>query len=250
MITCVIIDDEKHARDALELMLFHYFAEKVEVVGKAESIKEGVFSIYKHKPDLVFLDIEMQDENGFEIFKYFQQIDFSVIFITAYKDYAIKAIKVAALDYILKPVNVEDLREAISLYEKRQLSGITIDTIGKLVNVINPSATNIEKIAFPTFNGFHFEKVNSIIYCKADLNYSNVHTISGKVIMVSRPINVIEKLLPDKVFFRIHRSHLVNLNFIKTFSRVNGFHVVLDDGTKLDVAASRKDDFIRLLGHG
>lgn len=249
MISCVIIDDEKPARDALELMLSHYFSEKVKVLGKSESLKEGVFLIYKHKPDLVFLDIEMPEENGFSLFNYFQEVNFSVIFTTAYKEYAINAIKVAALDYILKPVSVDDLKEAIALYEKKQLAWISVDSIEKLVNHLNPAVANMEKVAFPTFNGFQLEKVNSIIYCKADQNYTNVHTISGKVIMVSKPLNVIEKLLPESIFFRIHRSHTINLNYIRIFSRVNGYHVVLDDGTKLDVATSRKDDFIRLLGH-
>ena len=131
MINCVIIDDEKPARDALELMLIRYFPERVKVVAKAESLKEGVFAIYKHSPDLVFLDIEMPEEKGFEIFTYFQQVTFSVIFTTAYKEYAIKAIKLAALDYILKPVGLEDLKEAIALYDKRQLSGIPVESIEK-----------------------------------------------------------------------------------------------------------------------
>ena len=129
MISCIIIDDEKPARDSLELMLSRYFPDKVKVVCKAESLKEGVLAIYKHSPDLVFLDIEMPVENGFKIFDYFQQVLFSVIFITAYKEYAIKAIKVAALDYILKPVGVDDLKEAIGLLEKRQLPGVPVENI-------------------------------------------------------------------------------------------------------------------------
>ncbi|MDP3642010.1 MAG: LytTR family DNA-binding domain-containing protein [Bacteroidota bacterium] len=218
MISYVIIDDEKPARDALELMLAHYFGEKIKVLGKAESLKEGVFAIYKHTPDIVFLDIEMPEENGFNIFNYFQQVTFSVIFTTAYKEYAIKAIKMAALDYILKPIGVEDLKEAIGLYEKRQLSGISVDNIEKLVNVLNPASSSLDKIAFPTFNGFQLEKVNAILYCEADQNYTNVYTINGKVFLVSKPLAVIEKLLPGNIFFRIHRSHSVNLNYIKTYS--------------------------------
>lgn len=250
MISCVIIDDEKPARDALELMLSHYLPDKIKVVSKAESLKEGVFAIYKHKPDLVFLDIEMPEENGFKIFDYFQQVTFSVIFTTAYKEYAIKAIKVAALDYILKPISVDDLKEAIGLFEKRQISGISFENIEKLVNGLNPGTPNIEKIAFPTFNGFQLEKVNTIMYCEADQNYTRIFIVNGSVIMVSKPLNLIEKMFPENVFFRIHRSHTVNINYIKTFSRVNGFHVVLENGTKLNVSSSRKDDFIRMLTHG
>ena len=249
MISCVIIDDEKPARDALELMLIRYFPEKVKVIGKAESLKEGVFAIYKHNPGLVFLDIEMPDEQGFNIFNYFQQVTFSVIFITAFKEYAIKAIKLAALDYILKPVSVDDLKEAIALYEKRQLTGIPVENIEKLINSLNPTSNNVDKVALPTFHGFQLEKVNAIVYCEADQNYTKVHTINGGELLISKPLNAIESLLPANLFYRIHKSHLVNLNYIKLYSRNEGFHVVLEDGTKLDVATRRNDDFIRALTH-
>ncbi len=247
MISCIIIDDEKPARDALELMLIRYFHEKVKVIGKAESLKEGVFAIYKQSPDLVFLDIEMPDEQGFNIFNYFQQVTFSVIFITAFKEYAIKAIKLAALDYILKPVSVEDLKEAIALYEKRQHAGVPVENIEKLINSLNPASNNIEKVALPTFHGFQLEKVNAIVYCDADQNYTKVHTIDGGELLISKPLNAIESLLPSKLFYRIHKSHLVNLNYIKSYSRNEGYHVILEDGTKLDVATRRNDDFIRAL---
>ena len=249
MISCVIIDDEKPARDALELMLIHYFPDKVKVLAKAESLKEGVFAIYKRSPDLVFLDIEMPDEKGFEIFNYFQQVTFSVIFTTAYKQYAIKAIKVAALDYILKPVGVEDLREAIALYEKRQLSGVPLESIEKLISIMSPAPNHVAKVVLPTFQGFQLEKVTSILYCEADQNYTKVHTIDGGELLISKPLNAIESLLHGDQFYRIHKSHLVNLNYIKSYSRTEGFHVVLEDGTKLDVATRRNDDFIRALTH-
>lgn len=247
MISCVIIDDEKLARSALELMFNRYFPEKINVLAKSESLKEGVFAIYKYNPDLVFLDIEMPVENGFKIFDYFQQINFSVVFTTAYKEYALKAIKVAALDYILKPIGVEDLKETITLYEKRQVSGIPIESIEKLINVLNPVSTTIAKVALPTFQGFQIEKVNAIIYCEADQNYTKVHTIDGGVLLISKPLNAIESLLPANLFYRIHKSHLVNLNYIRSYSRAEGFHIVLEDGTELDVATRRNDDFIRAL---
>lgn len=249
MINCVIIDDEKPARDSLELMLGHYFPDKVRIIGKAESLNEGILLIYKHNPDLVFLDIEMPEENGFMLFNYFQQVKFSVIFTTAYKEYAIKAIKVAALDYLLKPISVEDLREAISLYEKRLFSGIEKESIEKLIGVLNPP-TNVEKIALPTFYGFQMEKTGDIIYFEADENYTKVHTISGKVLLVSRSIGDLEKTISPNTFFRIHRSYIVNLNFVKAFNRNDGYFVTMENGAKLDVAARRKDDLIKTLtGH-
>jgi two-component system, LytTR family, response regulator len=249
MITCIIIDDEKLARDSLELMIIQFFPDKISVLDKSESLREGVFSIYKNNPDLVFLDIEMKDENGFNIFRYFTQVKFAVIFTTAYKDHAIRAIKVAALDYILKPVSIDDLKEAISLYEKKQISGVTIDSIDKLITALNPSAHSAEKIALPTFSGFQLEKVDSIIYCEADQNYTRVYTVNGEKLLVSKPLNIIQDILPGDLFFRIHKSCLVNLNYIKTYSRVDGFHIKLENGKQLTVATRRNEDFIRALTH-
>lgn len=247
MISCVIIDDEKPARDTLDLMLKRYFADKAKVVGMAGTLKEGVLAIYEHKPDLVFLDIEMPNEDGFKIFNYFQQVKFSIIFTTAYREYSIKAIKVAALDYILKPVSLNDLKEAFLLYEKKKLTSVPAESIEKLITALNPVTTNIQKVALPTFNGFQLEKVNSIMYCEADQNYTKVFTVSGDKLLISKPLNVLQELLPADIFYRIHKSHLVNVNYIKIFSKTEGFHVILENGTKLDVASRRKDDFIRVL---
>lgn len=246
MINCIIIDDEKPARESLNLLMNYYFSDKVKVLGKAESLKDGVLLIYKYSPDLVFLDIEMPEENGFMLFNYFQQIKFSVIFTTAYKEYAIKAIKVAALDYLLKPISVEDLREAISLYEKKLFSGVEKESIEKLVSVLNPS-TNVEKIALPTFYGFQMERISDIIYFEADENYTKVHTVPGKILMISRSIGDLEKVISPNTFFRIHRSYIVNLNFVKAFNRNDGYFVTMENGAKLDVAARRKDDLIKTL---
>lgn len=246
MISCVIIDDEKPAREALDLMLSRYFPEKIKVLAKAESLKEGIFAIYKNHPDLVFLDIEMPEENGTLIFNYFQQVNFSVIFTTAYREYAIKAIKLAALDYILKPVSVDDLKVAISLYEKHKLKTASAENIEKLINVLHP-VNRVEKIPLPTFTGFQLEKVNSIMYCEADQNYTRVFIVDGEKLLISKPLNVVQSLLPDDIFYRIHKSHIVNLNYIKTYSRAEGFHVMLENGVKLDVATRRNEDFLKAL---
>mgnify|MGYP006294292875 CR=1 FL=1 len=120
MISCVIIDDEKPARETLKLMIERYLSDKIEVVETAGSLKKGVLAIYEYKPDLVFLDIEMPNEDGFKIFSYFQEVNFAIVFTTAYKEYSIKAIKVAALNYILKPINIAELKETIKLFEKRK----------------------------------------------------------------------------------------------------------------------------------
>jgi two-component system LytT family response regulator len=191
----------------------------------------------------------MPVENGFKLFDYFQQIPFSVIFTTSHHTYAIDAVKVAALDYILKPVNFQSLREAISLYEQRKTRGISPETLEKLLTSMNPLPDSKGKVALPTLSGYQLEKVNSILYCEADQNYTKIFTIRGEQLLVSKPISYIEEILPVDTFYRIHKSFLVNMNFIKSYSRTDGFHIILDDGTKLDVATRRNEDFLKALTH-
>ena len=247
MISAIIIDDEQHARNTLKAMLMRYFPEKIQIIASVESVKEGVFAIHKLHPDLVFLDVEMPGENGFKLFDYFDQTPFSVIFTTAYQNFAIDAVNVAALDYILKPVNFVDLQEAISLFEKRKAKGISPDHIEKLLNTLSSSNDPKSKIALPTFTGYQLEKVNSIVYCEADQNYTKIITIRDETILVSKPISYLEEILPQDNFFRIHKSYLVNLNFIKEYRRSEGFQVILENGTTLDVATRRNQDFLKAL---
>lgn len=247
MISAIIIDDEQHARYILQAMLERNFSDKIKVIDSLESVKEGVFSIHKHHPDLVFLDIEMPDENGFKLFDYFDTIPFSVIFVTAYQDFAIEAIKVAALDYIMKPVNFIDLQAAVSLYEKKKIKGISQERIDMFLNSLNPLPDSKGKVALPTFTGYQLEKVNSIMFCEADQNYTKIFINRGEIILVSKPISFLEEILPKDTFFRIHKSHLVNLNYIKSYNRTDGFQVTLDNGTILDVATRRNQDFLKAL---
>jgi two-component system LytT family response regulator len=170
-----------------------------------------------------------------------------VIFTTAHQNFAIDAVKVAALDYILKPVNFEALQEAIMLFEKKRAKGISPDHIEKLLNSLNSSNDPKSKVALPTFTGYQLEKINSIVYCEADQNYTKIITIRDETILVSKPISYLEEILPTDVFFRIHKSHLVNLNFIKEYKRSEGFQVVLENGTTLDVATRRNQDFLKAL---
>ena len=247
MISALIIDDEQTARYTLQAMLKRLFPEKVNVIDSVESVKQGVIAINKLHPDLVFLDIEMPGEDGFRLFDYFNDVPFSVIFTTAYQNFAINAVKVAALDYLLKPINPTDLQEAIGLYEKRKLKGISQQDIGKFLSSLNPLPDPKGKVALPTFTGYQLENVNSIMFCEAEQNYTNIFTSRGETILVSKPISFMEEILPEDIFFRIHKSILVNLNFIKSYNRSEGFQVVLENGTTLDVATRRNQKFLKAL---
>lgn len=247
MRTCIIIDDEKNARETLSKIIERYLNTKIKILYAADSVKEGVFAINKYNPDIVFLDIEMPEENGFKLFEYFDIFNFEVIFTTAYKQYAIDAIKFAALDYLLKPINFIDLRDVLTRLEKKQNKSSNTVQIEAFLNNLNTDSGNFNKIALPTLDGFQLEKVNNIVYCQAEENYCKIFTNRNEVILVARTLKNIDALLPEEIFFRIHKSYLVNMNYIKSYSKSEGYKIILDNGTELDVATRRNDDFIKAL---
>lgn len=247
MYTAVIIDDERKAREALEKIIDRYFSKNYVVVASAESVSSGAEAIKKYNPDIVFLDIEMPTENGFELFKYFPNILFDVIFTTAYQQYAIKAIKCAALDYLLKPVNQIDLKESFDRFESNHIKKEQQERINLLLNNMSMGCAADEKIAFSTLTGYEMVNIKDIIYCEADQNYTIVHISSGKTLTVSKTLKFVEDMLPTDIFFRCHKKHLVNLNYIKKYSRVNGHKITLENGETLDVATRRTEEFIQII---
>jgi len=247
MITCIIIDDERRAGEALGKILERYFNEKIRVVFLADSVKEGVAAIHKHNPELVFLDIEMPVENGFALFDYFTKYPFEVIFTTAYQQYAIEAIKYAALDYLLKPVTFIELRETLKRFEEKQQAKNRQERIETLLSNLNVGDPIKCKLALPTMYGYQMENINNIVYCEADQNYTNIHMASGEKILVARTLKYVEELLPDELFFRIHKSFLVNLNYVKKYLKTDGHQVILEDNTILDIANRRNEEFVQAL---
>jgi len=247
MKTCIIIDDEKNARETLEKIIERYFITKIKVLHSACSVKEGVFAINKCNPDIVFLDIEMPEENGFKLFEYFDIINFEVIFTTAYKQYAIDAIKFSALDYLLKPINYIDLRDVLTRLEKKQKKSSNTAQIEAFLSNINNEPGNFNKIALPTLDGFQLQKVSNIVYCQAEENYTKIFTNRNEAILVARTLKNIEEMLPAEIFFRIHKSYLVNMNYIKSYSKIDGYKLTLENGVTLDVATRRNEDFIKAL---
>lgn len=248
MKTCIIIDDEKNARETLAKIIERYFSNKLSILQLVDSVKEGVFAINKYRPDIVFLDIEMPEENGFKLFEYFDIYDFEVIFTTAYKQYAIDAIKFSALDYLLKPINYIDLRDVLTRLDKKQnKSSNNSDQIEAFLSNISSESGNFNKIALPTLDGFQLEKVNNIVYCQAEENYCKIFTTRNEAILVARTLKNIEELLPEELFFRIHKSYLVNMNYIKSYSKMDGYKIMLENGVELDVATRRNDEFLKAL---
>ncbi len=186
---------------------------------------------------MVFLDIEMPGENGFNLFDYIDNVNFEVVFLTAYKNYAIDAIHFSAFDYLLKPLDYLELKEVIVKYKKHK----------SLNNNLNIGAEISSKIALPTLSGYEMEKISRIVYCEADENYTKIHTVGGETILVSRTLKVVEEMLPADHFFRIHKSFLVNMNYVKSYNRNEGHKILLENGVELEIATRHNEEFVRAL---
>ncbi|MDD3744831.1 MAG: LytTR family DNA-binding domain-containing protein [Lentimicrobiaceae bacterium] len=245
--SCIIIDDEINAREALDGLVQRYFNDKISVLELCSSVEEGAKAINKHQPELVFLDIEMPHGNGFELFNYFSSITFDVIFTTAHRKYAIDAIKHAAFDYLLKPVNIIELQEVLNRYQLNQVKKQKEERIEKLLTSLVGSGSRFSRIAFPTLTGYQLENYHTITHCLAEENYTRLFTVDGRQLVVAKNLGALEESLPDTLFFRIHKSCLVNLNYVKNYSRYQRHYVILEDGTELDVAKRRIDEFVQTI---
>ena len=247
MISCIIVDDEKNARQYIEQLLKTNFP-TVNVLGQADSVDTAVNLIHKTQPDLVFLDIEMPNQNGFKLFEKIKAINFSVVFTTAYDQYAIKAIKYSALDYLLKPINIEELGEAITNVEQRKKIAIAQNRIELLIGNMSNNAKTFDKIALPSMNEYTMVKVSDIVCCEADGNYCKIHLLNQEKIVVSKTLKWLEDLLPEDLFFKIHKSHIINLNLVKKYIKSEGV-VKMENGISLDVAERLKKDFIERIAN-
>lgn len=244
MIRALIVDDEENSRLTLKNMLSDY-CQNVEVVALAASVKEAIALAKTHSPDVVFLDIEMPVENGFKLLEYYTEIPFEVIFTTAYDQYAVKAFRFSAVDYLLKPIDLEELRMAIEKLEERKKTSKKKHFETLQYNINN----QLKKIALPTLEGYSFIDIDDIIYCIASNNYTEIHDIKGSKIIVSKTLKEYEDLLtPNFSFFRTNRSHLVNLTYIKEYKKTKKPTIVMSNGAEISLTLARKKDFLERLG--
>lgn len=231
-IKVVIVDDEFPARKYLSSLLTLLFPEKILVVAECDSVKNAVIAIHKHAPDLVFLDIQMPDESGLELSNYFTTADFKIIFTTAFKDFALDAFKINALDYLLKPLTVSDVRDAISRYEASLISPANTKTLQPL----NEVSQNLydRKLVISTKKGFEVLNINDILYCKAEESYTHFYTKDG-AILASKGFKESCSYLLEPTFIRVHKSYIVNVNFIKSFNTAE-YSLVLLNGEIIPVS--------------
>ena len=245
MIHTVVIEDEEHSRKMLLAML-HEHCRQINVVGEADSVSTGLAAIAEHKPQLVFLDIELQSETSFEILEKLPEINFELIFTTAFDHYALKAIKFCAIDYLLKPIDVNELRNAVSKAEKRLNRDYLNKNLEALLNNIKSSSQNHHKIALSTLEGLLFVNVSDIIYCESSGAYTKFIFKQADKIITSTHLKEYEDLLRGYEFFRIHKSYLVNLQEIQKYIRGEGGQLIMSNGATLSVSKQRKEGFLNI----
>lgn len=245
MLKALIIDDEKRSRESLQHVLEENCPE-IEIVGQADSVATGVESINKLQPDLLFLDIEMQDGTGFDLLEQVRGEQFDVIFTTAFENYALKALKMSAVDYLLKPIGDEELGDAVSKVVNKKTEKSSEKNFELLLQNLNSQSGN-HKIALPTSEGLSFINVRDIIRCKADGSYTHFYFKDGTTFLVSKKIKEYEELLSPYHFQRVHHSHLINLDEVKKYVRGDGGYVVMSDGETVYVSKRKKEGFLSAL---
>jgi len=248
MIRSILVDDEVNSLDALNILL-HEFCPQVEVVARCASPQMALESIRKLSPDLLFLDIEMPGFSGFELLEKLGPISFQVIFTTSYDQYGIKAIKFSALDYILKPIDPQELVAAVNKFQVQKHLP-TPAQYEYLLSQIHNRDLQLHKLAIPTNDGYVLISVDQIVFCEANDNYTHFHLKGDKNIAACRTLKEIEEQLSEFSFLiRVHHSYLVNLNEVLRYVRGEGGYLVMNDGTSINVSRSRKEVLLKKL-HG
>lgn len=239
MIRTILIDDEISCTETLAIELDAY-CPTIQIVGKYNAAKDGLIAIQRDQPDLVFLDIEMPWMNGFELLQSIREINFDVIFVTAYDEFAIKAFKFSAVDYLLKPVQKDELINAVQSVSEYQNKR----SYRQFLEQVSSKEPKFDKLALPTMEGLIFLPLNDLLYCQSDSNYTTVFHVDGSTTVVSKTLKSIAETLSNEAFFRIHQSYLINLNFVAKYLKGQGGEIVMANGKHLPVARSKKDELL------
>ena len=244
MIKAILVDDEVHCLDTLNMLLSDYCPE-VQVLDKCMSGKRALEAIEKIKPELLFLDIEMPVMNGFELLEHYKQIPFSIIFTTSYDQYAIKAIRFSALDYLLKPIDPKELITAVEK-SKLQKAQPSDEQFRMLIGHLRHKDSVFSKIAVPTAEGFELIPADQLVRCEADDNYTHLYLKNKTRIIACRTLKEMEEQLCDlSSFLRVHHSYLVNLNEVSKYIRGEGGYLIMNDGSTVNVSRSRKEILLK-----
>lgn len=232
-LTSLIVDDELHGRENLKKILIDYCPE-VEVLEVAESVLKAIELVKIHKPDVVFLDINMPVLDGFDFLAEFEDRNFMAVFVSAYEEFGIKAVKAGAVDYLLKPINIKELKQTIKKLSALKNKKISVEL-----------SAESDKLMLPASNGFEVVLTDKIIRLEAEGCYTKIILIEGKNKIISRTLKEFENTLSDKYFFRTHKSHIINLKHIKDYSKVSGGYATMIDGSKVEISRRRAPEFLK-----
>ena len=247
IISAFIVDDEFQGRDVINLMLKNFFPE-LKIVGQAAAIPEAVSGIEETKPNMVFLDVQLGNETGFQLLDKLGVKDFELIFTTAHSEFAIRAFRYCALDFLLKPIDPEELKSAVLRAKEKirmRQSSIT-EQIQLFTHYMDQSKITAGKIAIPSPEGMIFISAQDIIYCHGSGNYTEFHMVHEPKITSSRTLKLYEEILTDSSFFRVHRSYLINLAHVQSYQRGEGGSVKMSNGHEIEIARSHKSAFLNL----
>ena len=243
MLKAIIIDDEEHCIKTLEWSIAQYFYGDIDIIATTQNPIEGLKLVNNLKPDILFLDIEMPHLSGIDLAEMIQHNMTNIIFTTAYDQYAIKAIRLSALDYLLKPVDHEELGKVIEKIKLQQ----SIDNREQIINLQEAKKTRIlNKIALKDTNGFTLIAFNDIVFIRGENNYSDFKLSNGNTMLVSKTLSAIEEVLDMELFFRIHKSFIINLQYVASFKKADGGDLVMTDGTNIPISRNKKDKFLEL----
>jgi len=248
MLKILIVEDEKMTSEMIAQMVSSSFPDAL-IVGQVDSVANGVSEIIKHKPDIVLLDINLKDGNGFEILERTQDIDYMVVFITAYTEYAVKAFKISAIDYLLKPIDLLELVKAIEkcqLHKEVNQLNIKLKT---LFSNLKTESNHNKKIVLKSTKSINVVPINEIIRCESDKSYTTFYLKENRKILVSTTLKEFENLLTEYGFFRPHQSHLVNINYIDSFEKPHGGLLIMNDKSRVPVATRKRESLFKLFNN-
>lgn len=247
MLNAILVDDEESNLNALKEKLLRH-CHNVALGALCTTAADAIAAIEAIRPDIVFLDIEMPVTNGFLLLQNLRYKNFELIFTTAYDHYAIKAIRFSAIDYLVKPIEIEELKAAVSRAEQKRAQVSAAHQVELFLENLSPKKPGNQKIAVPTAEGLEFIKLSSLIYLEASINYTYIFLDNNRKYLVSRSLKEFEDLLPPETFVRIHNSYIINKDFAEKYLRGEGGQVVLSSGAVLDISKRRKAEFLKAIG--
>jgi two-component system LytT family response regulator len=250
MITAVIVDDDINLRNGMKGLL-NLYAPEITIIGEADSVKNGVTEISNKNPQVVFLDIQLTDGTGFDILEHITKlqgkVNANIVFITAHEKYAIKAFRFSALDFLLKPVDPDELQEVITKIKNNLESKPNFSNIDLLLENISKKVDTFKRIALSTSDGIHLYEIGSIIRCESQDNYTKFHLKDQAPVLISKTLKEYDELLSEHGFERIHQSHLINISYLKAYIKKDGGYVVMKDGSNLPISQRKKERLKEIL---